>query len=140
MIARMLLGVAAATMLMATPAWAQLAPEWPSCVELRFTPDERVRSCTVLIKSGREAPKNLAAAYSNRGNAYAAKGDLDRAIADHSAAIRINTDFANAYLNRGSAYFRKGDFDRAIADGNEAIRLASRLGMTGTLILSLIHI
>jgi tetratricopeptide (TPR) repeat protein len=54
---------------------------------------------------------------------YAAKGDLDKAIADHSQAIRLNPGFADAYSSRGSAYRRKGDFNRAIADIETALRI-----------------
>ena len=62
-------------------------------------------------------------AYSNRGLAYYEKGDLDRAIADYSEAIRLDPKYAYAYNNRGNAYYDKGDHDRAIADYSEAIRL-----------------
>jgi tetratricopeptide (TPR) repeat protein len=58
-----------------------------------------------------------------RGDVYNAKGDLDCAIADYSAAIRINPDYADAFHKRGIVYRMKGDRDRAIADFDEAIRL-----------------
>jgi tetratricopeptide (TPR) repeat protein len=70
---------------------------------------------------------NGAYSYANRGAAYAAKGDLDHAIADFDDAIRLDPKFAGAYFNRGSAYQVKGDLDRAIADFNEAIRLDPKL-------------
>jgi len=47
----------------------------------------------------------------------------DRAIADHTEAIRLNPNHAGAYNNRGVAYAEKGDHDRAIADYTQAIRL-----------------
>jgi Flp pilus assembly protein TadD len=37
------------------------------------------------------------------------KGDLDRAIADYTEAIRLSPKFARAYYNRGVAEKRKGD-------------------------------
>jgi tetratricopeptide (TPR) repeat protein len=67
-------------------------------------------------------PKN-AVAYSNRGLTYSDKGENDRAIADHTEAIRLNPKYAKGYNNRGLAYWRKGENDRAIADHSEAIRL-----------------
>jgi lipoprotein NlpI len=54
---------------------------------------------------------------------YAAKGDLDRAMADYNEAIRLDPKLALAFNNRAIAYAEKGDLDRAIADYNEAIRL-----------------
>src|SRR5262249_49984855 len=59
------------------------------------------------------------------------KGDVDRAIADYDAAIRINPKYAFAYGNRGVAWRSKGDLDRALADLTEAIRLDG--GYTGAL-------
>ena len=38
-------------------------------------------------------------AYNNRGAAYGFKGDLDRAIADYEAALRINPQFDQAAEN-----------------------------------------
>jgi tetratricopeptide (TPR) repeat protein len=69
----------------------------------------------------------FAAAYGDRGAAYAAKGDLDKAIADATEAIRLDPRFAVAYQNRGAAYAVKGDLDKAIADATEAIRLNPKL-------------
>jgi Flp pilus assembly protein TadD len=54
------------------------------------------------------------------------RGDFDRAIADYSEVIRLNTGesrTASAFTNRGLAYDGKKDFDSAIADHNEALRL-----------------
>jgi tetratricopeptide (TPR) repeat protein len=64
-----------------------------------------------------------AAANAGRGDAYAAKGDVDHAIAAYNEAIRLDPKYAAAYNSRGAAYFSKGDKDRAIADYSEAIRL-----------------
>jgi len=66
---------------------------------------------------------DFAEAYSNRGSAYADKGDLDHAIADYDQAIALKPDFAKAYYNRGVTYDEKGDLDHAIADYDQAIAL-----------------
>jgi hypothetical protein len=58
----------------------------------------------------------LAGAYSNRGDAYRQKGELDRAIADLSEAIRLDPKITPAYANRGLAYEQKGDLDLARVD------------------------
>jgi hypothetical protein len=44
--------------------------------------DQQIESCTAIIQSPQESPRNRAVAYKNRGNAWDAKGDYDRAIAD----------------------------------------------------------
>ena len=61
--------------------------------------------------------------YNNRGNAFVAKGDFARALADFDRAIEIDPKYLLAYHNRCLAYSKKADLDRAIADCGEAIRL-----------------
>jgi lipoprotein NlpI len=86
--------------------------------------DVAIESFTLAIKAGDLSKEDLAAAYNNRGIAYGAKGDQDRAIQDYNEAIRLNPNDAVAYNNRGNAYRRdKGDSDHAIQDYDEAIRL-----------------
>ena len=71
------------------PAPAQDAPAdhaqaqaW--CVnqnQKRESLDRQIAGCTSLIEGGKESADNIAIAFSNRGNAYRLKGELDRAIA-----------------------------------------------------------
>ncbi|MGO9135188.1 MAG: tetratricopeptide repeat protein [Methylovirgula sp.] len=105
-------------------AHAEPSPQWHLCTGDRDVEwDRQITACTALIETGKETRDKQAAAYNNRGVAYAAKGDLDRAIADFDQAIRLDPKDEVAYKNRGGAYKAKGDFDRAIADYSEAIRL-----------------
>ncbi len=100
------------------------APQWRLCTgkpDVEW--DRQITACTSLIESGKESRPDQAVAHHNRGLAYAVKGDLDRAIADFSEAIRLDPKDVWSYHNRGLAYAAKGDFDRAIADYSEAIRL-----------------
>ena len=61
--------------------------------------------------------------YGERGYAYQAKGDNDRAIADYTSSIRLDSNNNAALTARGNAYWAKGDFDRAIADYDQVIQL-----------------
>ncbi len=100
------------------------APQWRLCNGKRDVEwDRQITACTSLIESGKETRPDQAAAYDNRGAAYAFKGDFDRAIANFTEAIRLDPKDVFAFHNRGIAYAAKGDFDRAIADDSEAVRL-----------------
>jgi lipoprotein NlpI len=59
--------------------------------------------------------------YTNRGNAFYARGDNDEAIADFNRVIGLNPKDALAYGSRGRAFYAKGENDRAIADYTQAI-------------------
>jgi lipoprotein NlpI len=83
--------------------------------------DYAIADCTQAILR-----EPTARGFSNRGNAYFAKGDNDKAIADYSQAIQLNPKDAVAFNNRGSAYLAKGNSDRAIADYSQAIQLNPR--------------
>ena len=81
--------------------------------------DKAVRHYTEAIELNPE----YAAAYNNRGAAYADKGEMDKAIQDYNTAIELNPEDAAAYNNRGAAYADKGEMDKAIQDYNTAIEL-----------------
>jgi len=66
---------------------------------------------------------NTAVGFNNRGEAYRAKAQYERAIADFDEAIHLDPKLAAAFYNRGLAYGSKDQYDRAIADFDEAIRL-----------------
>jgi tetratricopeptide (TPR) repeat protein len=85
--------------------------------------DLQIEVCTAIIETPEQSPRNRAVAYKNRGNAWDAKGDYDRAIDDFSAAIRLDPNYGIAYSNRGRAWTVLLELDRAIADFNEAIRI-----------------
>ncbi len=57
------------------------------------------------------------------GRCQARRGDHDRAIADFTAAIRLDPGFVQAYVNRSIAYKGKGDEARAKADMEKAAEL-----------------
>ena len=59
--------------------------------------------------------------YYERARTYSDKGDFDRAIADCTAAIRLDPNYADAFQMRARTYLRKGGLDKAIADCDAAI-------------------
>jgi len=85
-----------------------------------------IRGCTELISRN---PKD-GGAHHIRGNAYCAKKDYDRAIADYNRAIELNPKIAILFTARGMAYMQKGDYDRTIADDSRAIELDPKSALT----------
>jgi len=61
-----------------------LSKDWTWCLNKeRTAPDLQISGCTTVIHSGAARGKDLAVALNQRGNAWRAKGDNDRAIADY---------------------------------------------------------
>ena len=96
---------------------------WNRCKDR--DPDLAIAGCTAIIESGRENGVNLAGAFNNRGNAYAHKGENDRAIQDYDQVLRLNPSYGDAFVNRGRARVHKGEFELAFQDHDQALRLDS---------------
>ena len=108
-------------LLVAAPALAQSADDAEQCLNLGKTEadagsDRRLEACTRAIESGALTQDKLAATLGARGATYLRKGDLDRAIADYDAALRLSPDDADVLLNRAMAHGEKGDYPEAITD------------------------
>ncbi len=73
-----------------------------------------------------ELDSQYAAAYNNRGNAYQALGQNDKALDDFNKAIELNTEFEPAYINRGNIYQQMGKNEEAIQDFSRAIVLETK--------------
>ncbi len=69
---------------------------------------------------------DYAAAYSQRGFAYAYQCKYDDAIADFTEAIRLDPGNGQAYGRRGGAYRHKGEYDKADADLAKAETLKAK--------------
>jgi tetratricopeptide (TPR) repeat protein len=111
------IGIVAALIGFAPPA---IADDLQRCHD--ESGDSAIAACTRAI--GAKLPKRSAAiAYTSRGVEWRRKGQVDRAIADHTQAIKLDPNLSEAFYNRGNAYGDKGDTDRAIADYDQAIRL-----------------
>jgi tetratricopeptide (TPR) repeat protein len=66
---------------------------------------------------------NWAIALHNRGCAYAAMHDDDRALGDFDEAIRLDAGLVDAWVGRAGIWTRRDDHGRAIADLDQVIRL-----------------
>lgn len=104
-----------------TKAETQQQHDW--CAKGASSADLQISACTAVIQSGRYYGKDLAWAFSNRGIAYRAKKDYDRAIADLTKAIALNPKYTDVFFNRALTYQDKDDRERAIADYRSAAAL-----------------
>jgi tetratricopeptide (TPR) repeat protein len=89
-------------------------------------PEVSISVCSAIIQAGRTRGRDLAVAHTERGVAYVALLDYDRALHDFGEAIRIDATFAKAFANRGAVHGAKQDFDRAIDDFTRALKLEPR--------------
>jgi len=126
-------------LVLATPVLAQTtpapatppthAPKFPAmdtCLNPKSAPEKRISGCTTAIESRRLTETDAAKAYNNRGIAAHYLGQYDRAIVDHSEAVRLRPDYPEGYSDRGNAKMAKGLYAQAALDYSEAIRLAPR--------------
>lgn len=75
---------------------------------------------TVFTKAIELDPED-AEAYSNRGNAYCEKGEVDKAIADYTKAIDLKPKVVESYYARGEAWLRIEEWEEAQRDLTAAI-------------------
>jgi tetratricopeptide (TPR) repeat protein len=117
------------TMLFTVHAGAQPAPPEAECTgQPGVAWEQQIKSCTALIEKSQGIDRALA--HKNRGNAYLAQQDHDRALADYNEAVRLDPNFAAAYNNRGRVYLDRGDLDRAMAEFNEANRVDPKYALS----------
>ena len=72
----------------------------------------------------RQAPQ--AAHYAARGHAYHERGEYDLALADFTAAIKLDPGKGELYRSRSRVYAKKGDAAKADADRKKALKLGGK--------------
>ena len=99
---------------------------WADCAAK--TSDRIIAGCTKILAGGSKTPvRERVLAYINRGIAYYDRGELDRALADYTSAIRLDPKNAEALSNRADLKLRKGDIEFAIEDYSAAIEINPKL-------------
>ncbi|KAK2186976.1 hypothetical protein NP493_183g04027 [Ridgeia piscesae] len=56
----------------------------------------------------------LAEAYSNLGNVYKERGQLEEALANYQHAVQLKPDFIDGYINLAAALVAAGDMEQAV--------------------------
>jgi tetratricopeptide (TPR) repeat protein len=73
-------------------------------------------------------PSAKAAALIDAGKKAALADDLEKAVADFTEAVRVDSNHPSGYTERGQALFKLGETDRAIADYSAALKKDPNFG------------
>ena len=108
----------------------QLAPEEAQGYHLRgltlLRTGETDRALADLDRAVQLAPTTVH--LNSRGVAWASKGELNKAIGDFNAALKLDSHAIAALLNRGEALLTQGKTDRALEDFSRVLRLDPNSG------------
>lgn len=96
------------------------------CQDDNLAADRRIRACTAVINDSTQSAAARIDALAARGAAHDDNEKYDDAIADFTAALKLQPNDSMIFVLRGNAYDSKGDPQRAIADFNDAIRINPR--------------
>jgi tetratricopeptide (TPR) repeat protein len=94
---------------------------WKECELADHDPERSITACSALLS--RSSTRVHAAAFHNRGLAWAAKENLGQAVLDISQGIRLDPQRAYRWQDRGELYIRQEKYPQAIHDISEAVRL-----------------
>jgi len=78
---------------------------------------------TATIDSGKLGGSDLAEAYCERGSAYNALEEFDKALADGNRAVQLEPNDPAMLSCRSEVYFSSGDFTHAVSDTSHAVLL-----------------
>jgi tetratricopeptide (TPR) repeat protein len=85
--------------------------------------DSIVPACGALIDNEKTEKADRLKALIARAGVFVRKGELDRAIADDDAALRLDPSQADLLNSRGELWWKKGDRPKALADFAAALKL-----------------
>jgi tetratricopeptide (TPR) repeat protein len=85
--------------------------------------DRAITVCGALIDNEKTSKADRLKALIARAAAYDRKGQLDRAIGDDDAVLRLDPTLADIFNARGELWRKKGDRPHALADFAAAIKL-----------------
>jgi tetratricopeptide (TPR) repeat protein len=74
------------------------------------------------------SPADASVAHMNRGNAYLAQQEDEKALKDYARALEANPRNAGAYANTAAVALKRKEFDAVIAACTQATELDPRMG------------
>lgn len=97
-------------MLFSTCYFYQLLPILNEPPPILFRIHRSAHFSTLAIKQN----PLLAEAYSNLGNVYKERGQLQEALENYRHAVRLKPDFIDGYINLAAALVAAGDMEQAV--------------------------
>lgn len=85
--------------------------------------DRIIAACGALIENDRTERGDRLKALIARAKVFVRRDQVDRAIADEDAALRIDPAQADLFNSRGELWWKKGDRPKALADFAAALKL-----------------
>jgi WD40 repeat protein/Tfp pilus assembly protein PilF len=112
------------------PLWCIELQKWPyqTASWQRWLSAKRAGKDAALPDKSNDS--KIAYTLDGSGEDYYNKRDYDRAIAQYTEAIRVDSKYVAAYIDRAKAHLAKKDYDLAIADYSEAIRVDPSKGVS----------
>lgn len=88
---------------------------------------EQAKAAAAATPTPAPTPKPPDAAYfQNRGDEFAAKGELDAAFNDYTRAVEMKSDDADLFIKRGRTLASLKSYDRSVKDFDKAIELSPK--------------
>ena len=85
--------------------------------------DKAATACAAVIDNEKTAKADLIKALIARGALFARHDQVDRAIADDSRALELDSGLADIFNARGELWLRKGDKPKAVQDFGAALKI-----------------
>jgi tetratricopeptide (TPR) repeat protein len=85
--------------------------------------DKAATACAAVIDNEKTAKADLVKALIARGALLARHDQVDRAIADDSRALLLDSTLADVFNARGELWLKKGDKPKAVQDFGAALRI-----------------
>ena len=96
----------------------------PCVAAIAANDDEKIiTACGALTDNDKTLKADRVKALIARAGVFGRKDQIDRAIGDYDAALRLDPSLADSFNARGELWRKKGDRPRALQDFGAAIRL-----------------
>ncbi len=88
--------------------------------------ERKLQHCNSAIAEGKYSGEMLAELYHHRGKQWAARGEVERAIQDFDAALKLRPALAKTHHARAAELTTRGDYARALVDFDRAQKLDAK--------------